>query len=211
MRKVLIVIVCSGLMATLSIGGCASPGKRTAIGAGGGLAAGAAVGGLVGGWKGAAIGAVAGGLVGGAVGNYLDKQANELAKVAETKRTEQGILVRLKNDILFDSGSAILKPEAITEISKVGDILNKYPEDRIRVEGHTDNTGRAPANEALSLRRAEAVKNVLTSRGVKDGQIFVLGLGQTKPIVANTTPKGRATNRRVELHIDVPQEQGQGA
>src|SRR6266404_9343616 len=90
--------------------GCATPGERTAIGAGGGAAVGAGVGAIAGGWKGAAIGATVGGLAGGAVGNYLDKQAEELKEVAEnTKRTKDGILVELKSKLLFNTDSAVLK------------------------------------------------------------------------------------------------------
>jgi len=189
------------------LSGCATPGKKTAIGAGSGAAAGAAIGGLAKGWKGALIGAAAGALAGGAVGNYLDKQADELAQVAETQRTRDGILVKLKNDLLFDTGSAVLKSGAVTEISKLADILVKYPEDRIRVEGHTDSIGNKSKNEVLSSRRAEAVKNVLIGRGVKDNQIMVLGMGQTQPIADNKTSHGRTLNRRVELHIDIPQEE----
>src|SRR4051812_30599672 len=77
--------------------GCASPGKKTAIGAAAGAAGGAIIGGVAGGTKGAVIGAAAGGVAGGAIGNRLDKQANELAQVARTRRTEEGILVDLKN------------------------------------------------------------------------------------------------------------------
>lgn len=194
-------------LSTLS--GCATPGQKTAIGAGTGAAAGAAIGAIANGWKGAALGAAAGAMAGGALGNYLDKQADELAQVAQTKRTKEGILVQLKNDLLFDTGSAVLKPQAIEEVSKLADILVKYPEDRIRVEGHTDSKGNQSKNEVLSSRRAEAVKNVLIGRGVKENQIMVLGMGQTQPIADNKTSEGRALNRRVELHIDVPQkEQG---
>ncbi len=185
--------------------GCATAGKRTAIGAGGGAVAGAGVGALIGGWKGAAIGAGVGALAGGSVGLYLDKQAKELEEVAETKRTENGVLVRMKSEILFDSGSAVLKPGAIAQIEKVGDILARYSDDRIRVEGHTDSVGSAASNEALSLRRADSVKRVLLGRGVKEGQITALGMGATQPVGDNRTAAGRAANRRVELHIDVPQ------
>lgn len=185
--------------------GCATAGKRTAIGAGGGAAAGAGVGALIGGWKGAAIGAGVGALAGGSVGLYLDKQAKELEEVAETKRTENGVLVRMKSEILFDTGSAVLKPEAIAQIEKVGDILAKYSDDRIKVEGHTDSVGSGTTNEALSLRRADAVKRVLLGRGVKESQITALGMGATQPVADNRTVAGRAANRRVELHIDVPQ------
>jgi len=87
----------------------------------------------------------------------------------------------------------------------VGEILAKYGDDRVRVEGHTDATGSAPKNEELSLRRADAVKRVLLGRGVQEAQVTALGMGETKPIGDNKTAAGRAQNRRVELHIDVPQ------
>ena len=185
---------------------CATPGARTAVGAGGGAAVGAGVGAVAGGWKGAAIGAAIGGVAGGAVGNYLDKQAQELKEVAEnTKRTEDGILVDLKSKLLFNTDSAVLKPEAVEQIAKLGDILVKYPEDRIRIQGHTDSTGSAAHNEELSKRRAQSVREVLVGRGVKPEQMLVEGVGEARPVADNSTASGRAKNRRVELHIDIPQ------
>jgi outer membrane protein OmpA-like peptidoglycan-associated protein len=195
------IIIAAVLAVTL---GCGTVGHRTGIGAGVGAAAGAGVGGAFGGWKGAAIGAGVGALAGGSVGLYLDKQAKELEQVAETKRTENGVLVNLKNDILFDTDSAVLKPEAVDQLTKVGDIIAKYSDDRVRVEGHTDSTGGNAHNEELSLRRAEAVRKVLLSRGVTEKQMMVMGLGETKPVADNKSFAGRAANRRVELHITVP-------
>ncbi len=186
---------------------CATPGKRTAIGAGGGAAAGAGVGAVVGGWKGAAIGAAVGGLAGGAVGNYLDKQAEELKEVAETtKRTKDGILVDLKSQLLFTTDSAVLKPQAVEMVAKLGDILAKYPEDRIKIAGFTDSTGTVAHNEELSLQRARAVRDVLHDRGVKTEQMLVEGMGPERPVASNKTAAGRSQNRRVELHIDVPEQ-----
>src|SRR5438309_6213433 len=185
---------------------CATPGARTAVGAAGGAGVGAGVGAVAGGWKGAAIGAAIGGVAGGAVGNYLDKQAQELKQVAEnTRRTEDGILVDLKSKLLFSTDSAVLKPDAVEQIAKLGDILVKYPEDRIRIQGHTDSTGTAAHNEELSLRRAQAVREVLLSRGVRQEQMIVEGVGEARTIADNATAGGRSRNRRVELHIDVPQ------
>jgi len=184
--------------------GCQTAGKRTAIGGGAGALLGAGVGALVGGGKGALIGAGVGALAGGSVGLYLDKQAKELEKVAETKRTENGILVNMKNDILFDVGSANLKAEAVNQLTQVGDIIAKYADDRVRIEGHTDSTGSHQSNQDLSVRRAEAVKTILVGRGVSEAQIATLGLGETKPIASNDQADGRAKNRRVEVHIDVP-------
>ncbi|HSN13012.1 MAG TPA: OmpA family protein [Anaeromyxobacteraceae bacterium] len=195
-----------------STAGCQTAGKRTAagagIGAGAGALLGAGVGALTKGKKGAlvgaGIGAGVGALAGGSVGLYLDKQAKELEQVAETKRTENGILVNMKNDILFDVGSADLKTEAVTQITKMGDIIAKYADDRVRIEGHTDATGSDKTNQELSVRRAEAVRTILVGRGVKEEQLTAEGFGKNKPIAPNDTPANRAKNRRVEVHIDVP-------
>ena len=194
----------AAVTAVLLFAACETAGKRTAIGGIGGGAAGAGIGALLGGKKGALIGAGVGALAGGSVGLYLDKQQKDLEKVAETKRTENGLLVQMKGDILFDTGSAALKPEALDQIGKVGDVLAKYSDDRVRIEGHTDSVGSTSSNEALSLRRADAVKAVLTGRGVQEKQITALGMGESHPVADNGSADGRAKNRRVELHIDVP-------
>src|ERR1700682_1322388 len=205
MRRFLLVVSAAAALAA-----CATPGERTAIGAGGGAAVGAGVGALAGGWEGAAIGALVGGVAGGAIGNYLDKQAQELQAVTNARRTENGILVDLKSSLLFSTDSAVLKPAAVEQIAQLGDILGRYPDDRIRVQGHTDSTGSAAHNEELSLRRAEAVRDVLASRGVNPRQMLVAGAGAARPIADNSTPEGRAPNRRVEVYIDVP-NRSQGA
>jgi outer membrane protein OmpA-like peptidoglycan-associated protein len=191
-------------LTALLVSSCATAGRDTAIGAGVGGAAGAGIGALVGGKKGALIGLGVGALAGGSVGLYLDKQRKELERVAEVKKTENGLLVQMKNDILFDTGSDGVKPEGVTELAKVGDILAKYSDDRVRIEGHTDSVGDAKHNQSLSERRAAAVRTVLVSRGVQEGQITVHGFGETKPVADNSSADGRAKNRRVELHIDVP-------
>jgi outer membrane protein OmpA-like peptidoglycan-associated protein len=183
---------------------CATAGRDTAIGAGAGAAAGAGLGALFGGGKGALIGAGVGALAGGSVGLYLDKQRKELEAIAETKKTDNGIVTNLAGDILFDSGSAVLKPEAVEKLEKIGDVVAKYSDDRIRIMGYTDSVGSAAKNEELSLRRADAVKRVLVGRGVKETQITALGMGEASPVADNKTADGRQKNRRVEMHIDVP-------
>jgi outer membrane protein OmpA-like peptidoglycan-associated protein len=145
-----------------------------------------------------------GALAGGSVGLYLDKQRADLEKVAQVKKTENGLLVQMASDILFDVDSTALKPQAVEQLNKVGDVLAKYSDDRVQIGGHTDSTGTARHNEELSLRRAEAVRQVLASRGVQERQITVQGFGESKPVADNGTAEGRAKNRRVELHIDVP-------
>lgn len=207
-RKTAAAVLLSATM--LGAGGCATPGKRTATGAAAGGIVGAGAGAVAGGWKGAAVGAAAGAAVGAGVGNYLDKRAQELEKVADTRKTDRGLLLNLQSELLFETNSAVLTDDAVTQLTRIGDILAKYPEDRITIEGHTDSRGTQPYNEALSLRRAEAVSRVLRGRGVAERQMMVLGQGETQPVAPNTTPDGRTANRRVELHIDVPQASRRG-
>ncbi len=189
----------------LAMQGCATAGRDTAIGAGAGGAAGAGVGYLVGGKKGALIGLGVGALAGGSVGLYLDKQRKELERVAEVKKTENGLLVQMRNDILFDTGSDAIKAEGVVELNKMADILAKYSDDRVKIEGHTDSVGDAKHNLTLSERRANAVKTILASRGVQEKQIEVYGFGETRPVADNGSAEGRveepprrAAHRRAE-------------
>lgn len=204
MRKRAISAALCGVFMMSSISACTSPGKRTAIGAGAGAGGGAVIGAIIGGKKGAAIGAAVGAASGAAVGNYLDKQAKELEKVAETKRTRDGILVKLQNDLTFAVDSSEVRPESVSDIEKLGEILAKYPEDRIAVEGHTDSTGPSEYNGQLSLDRARAVSQILLSKGVKSEQIRALGYGESQPVASNESNRGRSQNRRVQLKIDIP-------
>lgn len=188
----------------LALTGCASPGKRTAIGAGAGAAVGAGVGAIAGGKKGALIGAAAGGVAGGVVGNQLDRQAAELEKVAETKRTADGILVNLKNDLTFKTGSAELTEEAKNQLAQISAIFAKYPGDRVTVIGHTDDVGPADFNQKLSQQRASSVQGVLLKNGLPASQLQISAMGESQPIAPNKTPDARAKNRRVELKIVGP-------
>jgi outer membrane protein OmpA-like peptidoglycan-associated protein len=207
-RSLLAIAIAAVLAVTAA--SCETAGKRTAIGAGAGAAVGAGAGALIGGkghrGAGALIGAGVGALAGGSVGLYLDKQHKELeaAKVAEVKRTENGLVVQMASDILFDTGSSALKPKSIDDLGKIGDIIAKYSDDRVKIYGYTDSEGGKAYNEELSLRRADAVKRVLVGRGVQEKQITSLGMGEAQPVATNSTSAGRSKNRRVELHIDVP-------
>ena len=198
--KTLVLVVAAAVI------GCSTvhDNPRTAVGAGAGAATGAVVGGVLGGTKGAIAGGVIGGAAGGAAGHILDRQAAELkAKDINASRTASGILVKLKEDLLFETGSAVLKPEAMDELGKLGDVLVKYPQDRIQVMGFTDSTGSEQFNQELSNRRAEAVRKVLMLHGLKEEQSVAIGMGEQSPIATNDTAEGRSKNRRVELHIAV--------
>ncbi|MFL5785764.1 MAG: OmpA family protein [Bacteriovoracaceae bacterium] len=197
-----------GLLATLLIlTGCSSvkENKRTYEGGAIGAAVGAGLGGIIGKEKGAVIGGVVGGGIGAYAGNRMDKQAKELEKVAETKRTEMGLVTKLKSDILFPTGKSNLKPQAKDNLRQMADIMKKYPENVLTVKGFTDDTGTSHVNEHLSAARAEAVKKELIKDGLTDNSISTQGLGPAFPIATNSTANGRSQNRRVEIEISVDQ------
>ena len=195
------------LCAVALLSACTTPGKRTAIGAAAGTAIGAGVGALTakatGGSakKGALIGAGAGLATGGLIGNYYDKQAKELAAIEEIKKDENGITVTLKNDILFETGSAELSDASKKTLTDLNRVLKKYPENIIVVKGYTDSTGTVAYNQTLSEQRAKAVYDFILDNGLKTSSLNYKGYGVKNPIADNSTAAGRAKNRRVELDI----------
>lgn len=196
------------LILSVVLTACVTPGKRTAVGGVGGAAAGAAAGAAIGAaagdaGKGAWIGALAGGAIGTVIGNKLDRQARELEALAETKRTENGIITTLKENLLFDTGKAVVKPSAKDSINQISDILKQYPEDHIIVVGHTDNVGSDAYNQQLSEQRARAVRLAMIERGVPASSVEAIGQGESNPVADNSTAAGRSKNRRVELQISI--------
>jgi len=124
-----------------------------------------------------------------------------MGKVADVKRSAEGIEVNMKSDILFAPGKSELKPEAVEQISKVGDILAKYPNEKIEITGYADSKGSDAVNKVVSENRAKAVKAALLARKVPAGSMTAVGMGSANPIGDNKTAEGRAKNRRVELKI----------
>jgi outer membrane protein OmpA-like peptidoglycan-associated protein len=101
--------------------------------------------------------------------------------------------------LLFDFDSAELRPESITELERVVKFMNDVPFAKTMVEGHTDSVGADAYNLALSDRRAKAVFDYLSSRGVDPARLSSVGKGETAPIADNKTAEGRQENRRVML------------
>ncbi|MFM2302527.1 MAG: hypothetical protein RLZZ84_2263 [Pseudomonadota bacterium] len=182
--------------------------SRTAIGGIGGALGGALLGGLIGGKTGRIVGAGIGGVAGGVIGYQKDKQIRELREqtagsgvdVTETDGG-QAILVNLPNGVTFDVDSSAVKPGFRETLDKVAQSLTQYPNSLIDVYGHTDSTGSDAYNQALSERRARAVADYLTSRGVNYARVRSQGYGESQPVASNATEEGRSANRRVEIKI----------
>ncbi|RJP19746.1 MAG: OmpA family protein [Candidatus Abyssobacteria bacterium SURF_5] len=152
--------------------------------------------------EGALIGGAVGAVAGGLIGRQLDQQQAELSQIAEVQRTsEDELVVIMREQILFDVNEYSLKPGAEDNLTKISDVVVRYPDFNIIVEGHTDSTGTDQYNQTLSERRAEAVANALIARGVDPARIQTIGYGEMRPVATNETPEGRQQNRRVELHI----------
>ena len=113
------------------------------------------------------------------------------------KLTTDGRIVT--HGILFDTGKAVIKPQSMGVINEIAKVLKENPAFKIEIDGHTDTDGNAQLNGKLSQDRADAVKNQLVSMGIDAGRLTTKGLGPTKPIDHNTTPEGKANNRRVEF------------
>lgn len=125
-----------------------------------------------------------------------------LERAGEVKREARGTVITLSGAVVFASGQYDLLPSARNKMSEVASALSSGEnKSKIMIEGHTDSTGSAEVNEELSMKRAEAVRDALVSRGVSADRISVEGFGAARPIADNTSQAGRANNRRVEIVI----------
>lgn len=109
--------------------------------------------------------------------------------------------ITLAADVLFDFDKAVIKPDGR---SKMDDLVTKLRDvalEVIIVIGHTDSVGSDAYNQSLSVRRAEAVKAYMVSKGVESNRIYTEGKGKKQPVADNRTDTGRAKNRRVELEV----------
>ena len=124
----------------------------------------------------------------------------------QAKKTDRGMVVTL-GDVLFDTGQATLKPGANLVIGRLATFLNANPQTKIMIEGHTDSRGTDEYNDALSERRARAVSDALSVRGVAQDSLRTMGRGKAYPVASNDTPEGRQQNRRVEIIFSDPSGQ----
>lgn len=183
--------------------------SKTALGGIGGALGGYLLGDLVGGRRDRTekiLGAGIGGLAGAGIGAYMDKQERDLrARTAGTDvqvtREGDNLVLNIPSGITFAYDSADVQPQFQRTLDQVASTLSQYNQTYIDVYGHTDSTGSDSYNQTLSERRATAVADYLSSRGVQTARIGTRGYGETQPIASNDTDTGRAANRRVEVKI----------
>lgn len=155
---------------------------------------------------------------------HLDKEFEALsARLREADQSRDVAIERLRNDlavirvgarVLFDSGSAVLKPSGKQVLKLIAATLNQFPQRPVRVDGHTDDRpivtpavkARFPSNWDLSAGRAVAAARFLEEQGVAPTRLMPTGLGEFHPVADNDTPEGRARNRRIEIVLMPPEE-----
>ncbi|MBN1755788.1 PD40 domain-containing protein [bacterium] len=105
------------------------------------------------------------------------------------------------NNIFFDFDKSEIKPESESELNRVIQLFNKYPNLKIEIQGYADSVGHEAYNLWLSQTRAEAVMNYLLDKGVSQDRLSAQGFGIANPVAPNLTAEGRRLNRRTEFHI----------
>ena len=210
------VLIATALAATTLTAACVTDpvtGERrvskAAIGGVGGAVGGYLLGDLVGGRNDRTekiIGAGIGGLAGAGIGAYMDRQEQELRRRTagtDVRVIRQGddLVLNMPSGVTFATNQSSIQPQFRATLDQVADVLRQYNQTYVDVYGHTDSTGSDSYNLDLSQRRASAVADYLTMRGVQSARLGTRGFGESQPIASNDTEEGKAANRRVEIKL----------
>jgi outer membrane protein OmpA-like peptidoglycan-associated protein len=154
----------------------------------------------------ALVGAGVGGLAGAGIGAYQDRQEAALRRElagsgVDVIRNGDNITLNMPGNITFAFDSSNLQPQFYPVLDNVAGTLNEYNQTVIEVAGHTDNVGSDSYNQQLSVQRANAVAGYLSSKGIMQQRMIIVGAGESRPVASNDTDSGRAQNRRVEITI----------
>ena len=109
--------------------------------------------------------------------------------------------VTFSADAFFDFDKSVLKPEGKAKLDDLASKVKGINREVVIAVGHTDSVGSDAYNQKLSVRRAEAVKAYLVSKGIEKNRVYTEGKGEKQPIADNKTKEGRAKNRRVEIEV----------
>jgi outer membrane protein OmpA-like peptidoglycan-associated protein len=124
----------------------------------------------------------------------------QLNQVLQTRDTARGLIVSMP-DVLFDFNKYTLKPEARERLARISGIVLAYPDLKLEIDGYTDSVGSDEYNQTLSDKRAETVRDYLTTSGVSTNNVSARGFGKADPVADNSTAAGRQLNRRVEMIV----------
>jgi outer membrane protein OmpA-like peptidoglycan-associated protein len=117
------------------------------------------------------------------------------------RQTPRGAMLSLQEEVLFATDSATLRPGAVDKLRALAGYLRANPGVRVAIDGHTDSRGTDAHNDALSLRRADAVRTAFDRMGVTRARFSVKGFGERQPVASNATVAGMRQNRRVEITL----------
>lgn len=206
MKKITVILTILAMcLALVSCASMSKDQKGAIIGAGSGGLIGGLIGKAAGNTAiGAIVGAAVGGIAGAYIGDYMDKQAKEMREDiagAKIERVGEGIKITFDSGLLFEVNQSALSPASKNNLTNLAEILNKYEDTNIVLEGHTDTSGSDSYNLDLSNKRAASVSSFLTGKNVLVKRFTVQGYGESQPIASNETVAGRQQNRRVEVAI----------
>jgi outer membrane protein OmpA-like peptidoglycan-associated protein len=141
------------------------------------------------------------------VGYYMDTHEARFIQLVRDDRVSMqrrgnSLSLIISGGDSFASNSALLRPEMKGVLNTIARVLEEYRDTRIIISGHTDDAGEADYNQRLSERRARAVSYFFTKSGVAAERIVIFGYGESQPIADNSSAKGRATNRRIEILLE---------
>jgi outer membrane protein OmpA-like peptidoglycan-associated protein len=140
---------------------------------------------------------------------FIEVQGHFNPTEAEVYKRENQLIIRLKA-MHFPIGQSVIMPENYALLGKVQRTIRAFGEPDVIIGGHTDSTGPEPLNEHLSEQRAEAVRQYLVANGTLPyDKIIAVGYGSMRPLATNSTEKGRAINRRIDITISPGVQKGQ--
>jgi outer membrane protein OmpA-like peptidoglycan-associated protein len=136
----------------------------------------------------------------------MDRQEQELRRRTagtDIRVIRQGddLVLNMPSNVTFATNEASIQPQFRNTLDQVADVLKQYNQTYVDVYGHTDSTGSDSYNLSLSQRRAGAVADYLTTRGVQSARLGTRGFGEAQPVASNDTEEGKAANRRVEIKL----------
>ena len=189
--------------------------SKASIGGIGGALGGYLLGDLIGGKRDRTekiVGAGIGALAGAGAGYYMDEQEKKLRQQTagtgvNVTREGDNLVLDMPSEVTFGVDSTNIDAGFRNTLDQVASTLTQYEKTYVDVMGHTDSTGSDAYNQTLSERRASAVADYLSIRGVQSARLATRGYGESQPKASNLDPAGRSANRRVEIRL-VPVTQG---